>query len=81
MTEPGIVPPTSSGAVVNPPSTSSTEQPQAAQVVGLDDLKGALKSVFNEALAQIKAELPTGVSASTGGERIKYSRPSLDEVI
>jgi hypothetical protein len=50
-------------------------------MVDLDDLKGALKSVFDKALAQFKVELPTGASTSTGGEHIKHSRPSLDEVI
>ena len=58
-------------------SSLGTGQP-ALQVVGLDDLKGALKSVFDEALAQFKAEQPTGSSTISGGEHIQLS---LSEVI
>ena len=47
---------------------SGTKQQAAMQVVDLDDLKGALKSVFDEALAQFKAERPTGASTIMGGE-------------
>lgn len=67
MTEP-VDPPPSSG------TSSGTEQQAAMQVVGLDDLKGALKSVFDEALAQFKTERPTVASTITGGE---HTQPSL----
>ena len=42
-------PPASSG------TTSGSEKPVPKQVVGVDALKGALKSIFYEPIAQFKA--------------------------
>lgn len=52
-------------------TTSGTEQQAPMQVVGVDELKGALKSVFDKALAQFKAVQP---ARATEG---KHTWPSL----
>ena len=70
MTEP-VDPPPSSGTSAG--TSSGTEQQAVMQVVGLGDLKGVLKSVFNEALAQTKVERPTGASTITGGKHTQSS--------
>ena len=50
-------------------SSSETSSGTAAlQVVGLADLKSALKSAFDEALAQFKEEQPSVASTTSGGE-------------
>ena len=59
--DPPPPPPPSSEAL-----SSGTGQP-AVQVVG------ALKSVFNKALAQFKAERPTGSSTISGGKHTQLS--------
>ena len=56
-------------------------QQPVVQVVGLDSRKGTLKWVFDEVLAQLKVERPTGSSTIMGGEVSLHTDPSVDEVI
>ena len=59
-------------------TSSGTERQAALQVVGLADLKSALKSAFDEALAQFKEEQRS--VPQPPWEVSIHSRPSVNEV-